>query len=198
MRPPLPGLGDVVGAVGGALGEVAALPTRVETLLERFEAIADRADAALDEAETMLARTGKVLAGGDAVQKKARHTVDGAKGMLDRTDALLLGVDGPVQKLLPALRRLADTLSPGEVEAAVALIDRLPTLLERVDTDLLPMLRQLEQVGPDVHDILAIVDDLRQVLTGLPGVGLLRKRGDDEPPATASDDSGSGPGTDFD
>lgn len=192
MRPPLPGLGDVVGAVGGALGEVAGLPMRVESLLARFEAIADRADAALDEAEAMLAHTGKVLDGADSVQKKARHTIDGAKGMLDRTDALLLGVDAPAQKLLPALNRLADTLSPAEVEAAVALIDRLPTLLEHVDTDLLPMLRQLEQVGPDVHGILEIVDDLRRVLTGLPGVGLLRNRGDEEPPPKPTDDASAG------
>ena len=175
---PLPGPGDVV----GALGEVAGLPTRVDALMDRFEAIADRADAALGEAEALLARTCKVLDNADSVQRKARHTVDGAKGVLERSDAMLTGWDEPLQRLLPSLRRLAGSISPQEIDAATTLIDRLPALLEHVDSDLLPLLRQLEQVGPDVHEILEVVDDVRRVLSGVPGVGLLRDRGDDEPP----------------
>jgi hypothetical protein len=55
-----------------------------------------------------------------------------------------------------------------------------------VETDVLPMLAQLDRVGPDLHELLEVVEDLRRVVTGLPGVGLLRKRGDDEPPKASS------------
>jgi hypothetical protein len=40
------------------------------------------------------------------------------------------------------------------------------------------MLRQLDKVGPDVHQILEVVQDLREALTGLPGVGMLMRRGE--------------------
>ena len=64
----------------------------------------------------------------------------------------------------------------------IALVDRLPTLLEHMENDVLPVLTRLDRVGPDLHELLAVVEDLRRVITGLPGVGLLRRRGDDEPP----------------
>ena len=61
-------------------------------------------------------------------------------------------------------------------------------LLEHVDTDLLPALqRRWTGSVPDLHELLEVVEDLRRVMTGLPGIGLLRRRGDDEPPG---DDQG--------
>ena len=52
---------------------------------------------------------------------------------------------------------------------------------------MLPVLSKLDRVGPDLHELLEVVEDLRRVMTGLPGIGLLRRRGDAEPPA---DDQG--------
>ncbi len=58
----------------------------------------------------------------------------------------------------------------------------MPVVLEHMDTDLLPVLRTLDRVGPDLHELLEVVEDLRRVVAGLPGVGLLRRRGEAEPP----------------
>jgi len=55
-------------------------------------------------------------------------------------------------------------------------------VLDHLENDVLPVLRTLERVGPDVHELLEVADDLRRVITGLPGIGLLRRRGEDEPP----------------
>jgi hypothetical protein len=59
-------------------------------------------------------------------------------------------------------------------------VDRLPVVLAHLDEDVLPMLQQLDRVGPDVHAILEVVDDVRDVLLGLPGVGLLKRMGDNK------------------
>ena len=40
------------------------------------------------------------------------------------------------------------------------------------------MLGTLDRVGPDVHDILESVSELATALQGLPGVGLLQRRGE--------------------
>ena len=71
-------------------------------------------------------------------------------------------------------------MSAREVDAAIALVDRLPMVLEHLESDVLPVLSKLDQVGPDLHELLEVVEDLRRVLTALPGVGLLRRRGDDD------------------
>ncbi len=76
------------------------------------------------------------------------------------------------------LTHLADTLDPKEVDAAVLLIDRLPQLLSAVDEDLLPVVRQLRSVGPELHELLEIVADLHRLVSGLPGARLLRRGGD--------------------
>ena len=81
-----------------------------------------------------------------------------------------------------SMERFAEALHPDEVTAGIGLIDRMPQLLDHVENDVLPALQSLDRVGPDLHEVLEIVEDLRRVITGLPGIGLLRRRGEDEPP----------------
>jgi len=94
-----------------------------------------------------------------------------------RADALLAAYEPALTSLGPTVRRLAETFDPHEVEALVSLIDRLPAVLDQVDRTVLPLLTRL---GPDVHEILDTVKDLRQVLAGLPGVGFLRRRANED------------------
>jgi hypothetical protein len=86
----------------------------------------------------------------------------------------------PLKQLAPSLRRLAETLEPHEVEAMVAIIDRLPELVVRLDENVLPVLASLDNVGDDVHDLLDTMQDVRQVVKGFPGSRLFRRRGAEE------------------
>jgi hypothetical protein len=71
---------------------------------------------------------------------------------------------------------MAETLEPHEVDAAVLLVDRLPDLLRTVDDDLLPLARRMQDVGPELHALLELVDDLHRMVSRLPGMGLVRRR----------------------
>ncbi|HST65689.1 MAG TPA: hypothetical protein VLM05_10920, partial [Mycobacteriales bacterium] len=73
------------------------------------------------------------------------------------------------------------------------LIDRLPTLLDSVDSDVLPLLGKLDAVAPDLHALLEAVEDLRSAVAGIPGVGRLMRRGDEEldNPETRPGDAGA-------
>ena len=72
-------------------------------------------------------------------------------------------------------------LRPGTTatRAAIALIDRLPALLDSVDQEVLPLAQQLKDVGPDLHAVLGLVEELHTLISGVPGAKrLLRRAGD--------------------
>ena len=77
------------------------------------------------------------------------------------------------------LGRLTEELDPAAVDAVVLLLHRLPALLQGVDEDVLPLVHQLEQVAPDVHDLLDIVGQLHSVVTAVPGAKRLLRRAED-------------------
>jgi hypothetical protein len=195
MRIPLPGPTAVLGgaaaaaeALENALGLVpraAEAMTRVEALLDRLDKVSDRVDQVVTRADEAAERAHAVLGTAELVTRDASRTVDGATGVLDRVDASLVAWEPSLRKLAPSLERFAEALSPDEVTATITLVDRMPLVLDHLENDVLPMLRTLERVGPDVHELLEVADDLRRVITGLPGIGLLRRRGEDEPPPVA-------------
>lgn len=106
-----------------------------------------------------------------------------AQGLVNRTDSLVTAYEPSLRRLAPVLARLAQSTSPDEVSAGIGLVDRLPVLIEHVDETLLPLFTKLDGVGPDLHELLEVTQDLRRVITGLPGVGFLRRRGDEESPS---------------
>ena len=205
MRIPLPGPSALIGgataaaeAVETAIGLVprmAAALTRMEGLLDRTEALLTHAESSASaveqvavQANAVVTRAEKVSARSDAavkvieiVARDAGRTVDGATGILHRADTMLSTWEPILRTAAPSARRLASSISPAEVQAAITLVDQLPVLLTHDKEDVLPILATLDRVGPDIHELLATAEDLRRVLTGLPGIGFLRKRGDDEP-----------------
>jgi ABC-type transporter Mla subunit MlaD len=157
--------------------------TRVEGILDRVDAVVERAEGVVDSADQATVRTHATLDRADAVTTRAGRQSDTAAGVLDRIDHALSSWEPILRRLSPAAERFAAELDAREVDAAITLVDRLPTLLEHMENDVLPVLTRLDRVGPDLHELLEVVEDLRRVVTGLPGVSLLRRRGDDEPPS---------------
>ncbi|MEV6488059.1 hypothetical protein AB0M20_05365 [Actinoplanes sp. NPDC051633] len=45
--------------------------------------------------------------------------------------------------------------------------------------DVMPLLGKLDQVGPDLHKLLEVTEDLRLAIAGLPGLKMLRRRGEE-------------------
>ncbi|MDT7642727.1 MAG: hypothetical protein QOC83_7015, partial [Pseudonocardiales bacterium] len=55
-------------------------------------------------------------------------------------------------------------------------VDQLPRLAEHLESDVMPILATLDRVGPDMHELLNVVKDLRTALDGVPGLAYLRRR----------------------
>jgi hypothetical protein len=81
--------------------------------------------------------------------------------------------------------------SAHEIDAAVRLVDELPRLAAHLTDDIMPILATLDRVGPDIHELLAVAQDVRQAILGIPGFEYLRKRGEEKDESKDESDSES-------
>ena len=116
--------------------------------------------------------------------------LDRIEGTRQNADALIARIEQPVTRMVtlldslepsltalqPTLERIADTTDPDEVEALVRLVDHLPTLVEQVERDIMPILSTLGSVAPDLHDLLQVSRELNEMLAKVPGLSRIKKR----------------------
>lgn len=180
-----------------------SLITRIETIADGAQRTLTRAEQAIDQIDATVARANRSIDDIDAIAVRATKSIDDIDAAALRADAALSHIDelftrtsvlmaradellsayaGPLgelapdaAKLVPALRRIAATVSEREVDAVVGLVDQLPQLLATLTGDVLPLLQRL---GPDVHATMETVDDVRDIINGLPGASLFRRRGE--------------------
>ena len=169
MRLPVPGPRDVLEALGRGAESIEALLAAVPKML----ALVDRADELVTKIDAVATRA-------DALVTRTNLVVDGAEAHVARLTPLLDAFEPSLLKLQPTLEKLADTTHPEEVEALVELIDHLPKLADRMETDVMPMLASLSSVAPDLHDLLAVSRELNDMLAKVPGLGRLKKRIDEQ------------------
>jgi hypothetical protein len=199
---------DQVEALLGAVPRVLTLLDQAEVLLVRASAAIDQVEAVTRDAAGVVVHTNAVVDRAEALVGRSGGAVDGAEALVGRTDGvvdraevlvgdtdglvrrlatLLALVEGPLTTLEPTLRTLADTTHPEEVAALVQLIDHLPELTTRVETDVLPVLSTLGTVAPDLHDLLDVSRELNEMLGKLPGLGRIKRRVEEEQEAEQAD-----------
>ena len=150
----------VVGWVCGTLrAGVMLLPRTVATLAQAEIVITNAERAVLgtvamvDTLQLLLIRAGTML--------------DEARGLLDeagRLTALASAYEKPLADLAPTVGRIAETMTPAEVDAIRDLLDQLRV---RLADDLLPVLHQLRAMGPDAHGLLGSLESLGRGVRGL-------------------------------
>lgn len=164
----------------GAAERVPLLVTRVEVLLSAIEALVLRADQAAVGVEKVTARADDVRAAAGEVAVRAA--------------SLTAVVDAEVEHALAITRPLLDAAAALDPEFPVegaALVHSALPVVDDVRTELLPLLlpllAELRAAVPDLREILSVVQRLEPAMTGvetrlagLPGAGLLRKRGERE------------------
>lgn len=148
---------QLVGDVEQLLGRISVVVGQVESLVESVQSTQQRAMAQIDRVA--------------AVATVASHTAD-------RASDLVAEYLPALEKLRPIVERIARTTDPNEVESLVGLIDLLPTVVERLDTDILPVLNTLGTVAPDLHDLLRLSREINEMLSSIPGLGWIRNRAD--------------------
>jgi hypothetical protein len=179
----VPGPRDLAGLIGlvERSGEqlVALLPRATgllgsaERLLHDANALVGRIEVTRADAQALVERT-------EVTRARADELVTGLEPTARRAVALLEGLEPSLTRLQPTLERLAESTDPREVDAMVALVDQLPLLAAKVETDIIPVLDTLTTVSPDLHDLLDVSRELNLMLAKLPGMGRVMKRVDEQ------------------
>ena len=147
---------DVARWAGQTASAAVSVPGRVLDLLSAAEAVVARADA---------------------LARRTERVVDGAEEAVAHARRVTTAVEEQVEAARPLLR-FVEEFSHHEVTAAIKLVDELPKLATHMSEDIMPILATLDRVGPDIHELLDVANDVRQAILGIPGFDFLRRRGE--------------------
>ncbi|WP_328339367.1 hypothetical protein [Micromonospora sp. NBC_00421] len=161
-----------------AVGEVAVITTAAAVVVAEAEQVSGAAAGVVAAAGQVSRAAGVVVAEAEAVAGRAAGTVVAAEGAATVAAELLAAYEPALRRGAPMANRFVAELSHDEVVAAIRLVDELPRLKEHLTSDVLPILATLDRVGPDLHDLLDVTRDLKLAVAGIPGLGLLRRRGE--------------------
>ncbi|MBQ1074727.1 hypothetical protein KBX06_16360 [Micromonospora sp. C31] len=162
----------------GAVREVAVISTAATAAIDTATEVAAAAAVVIGEAEKVSRAAGTVVAQADAVAGRAAGTVGTAAEAAATAAELLTAYEPALRRGAPMANRFVEQLSHEEVTAAIRLVDELPKLKQHLTADILPILATLDRVGPDLHDLLDVTRDLKLAVAGIPGLGMLRRRGE--------------------
>ena len=151
-------------------GRVIGLITLAEQTLSAMRTTVTRTDALLDRVEALTCTAEGVVQAASRAVPAAAGAIEEARVLTARAAPLLEGYSEPLRRLEPMVRRLAEATQPGGVDALVTLLDRLPQLADAMDHEVIPLLAHLDQVGPDVNQLLDRVSLLNHMTSRLPTV----------------------------
>jgi hypothetical protein len=191
--------GRVLGLLDAAeslVGRVDDVVTRADTLVRKTEAVVDEVTAVVENARAISASAQVVVADARRVSTAAEAVVTEVVDITSQANGVVVVAESTARtahelleayvplarQAMPLLRRFVEELSPQEIEAAIKLVDQLPVITEHVLSDVLPILATLDKVGPDLHQLLEVTNDVRQAILGIPGFNFLRKRGEEKVP----------------
>lgn len=149
-------------------GRVVGLVTAAERTLSAVSDAVARTEAHLERTEQIIVRVDEVVQAANQAVQAATVTVEQVDNLTASAAPLLASYSGPLQRLEPTVRRMADTTAPHEIDALVTLIDRLPTLANAMDGEVIPLLGRIEQIGPDLNQLLDNVGDLNRMMNRVP------------------------------
>ena len=153
----------------------------VETLdlLLRVRGIVDRIDVILEKVTAVVSRVDDVTRVAGAVAVSAASVADEAAAVIDRaaTDVrrlqrLLDLYEPQLQALAPLVTAAAVDLGPKHIRSVVQALDLMPDLVDLVQ----PALRNLADLSPELGQLTERLDDVGQIVQGIPGANLLRQR----------------------
>ncbi len=148
------------------------LPGRIEALMSHIETLMTRIDRVIDSADAVVARVQRTTGAADEVVASASVASHTALELIEMFDPI-------AKQAEPMARRFIDNLSDEEVDAAIAMVDQLPGLLDHMEA-LLPILATLDTVSPEIHELLGVTKDVRRAVIGIPGFKFFRNRGEDK------------------
>lgn len=160
--------------------EVARLVRRASRLLDRADLILARLERKVDEAESLLLTTEALAAKADGVVTTTEVVTEGidktrkhAEQEVSRLRALLDTYQPLLQAMVPVGSEAVATLNPAHLRALGRMLDQMPDFVDLVA----PALQGMAELKPEMQDVTDRMNTVSQVVEGLPGAKMLRRRG---------------------
>lgn len=182
---------DVARLVASRLVEVLAY---VDKTVASLEPVADRLLTSIDPEEfaslvALVGRVGPLVEFAETALAPVRPVVEtllvdaeldpeAVRDVATRVVGVLAYADKTLTAIEPIADEVLTSIDPHEVAAMVRLIDHLPLVVNTLEKDVLPVLASLDNVGPEVHQILEVAQQCLEALAGIPGFQFLRRRGE--------------------
>ena len=177
-------IGDVTGRADTSIGEISRVTAKADTSIGEIERVTGKAGYSVGEIDRVTDKADHSIGEIERVTHRAESTVTAADELLAWARQLVALLDPPVRGSAGPLTRLSEVLTPDLVEMLPGVLRRLPPLVIRASDDLFPALEVLQDVTPDVRTLKEVVErlepvvvELQQTLMGVPGAGLLKRRG---------------------
>jgi hypothetical protein len=155
------------------------------------DGVVDGVEQVAGHADQVVERIIPITGAADAVLESVGATSAGAQALLEIFQPM-------AERGAPLLQHFIDEFSVEELHALIRLIDHVPQFTGHMESDIMPVLAKLDQVGPDVHELLDVLKDVRLAIQGLPGFSLLRRRGADREDELADERPATSPPVDRD
>ena len=179
-------VGETLDRVDAAVGRVEGVVGDAQALVGRVDGVAGRAAEVAESAAGVAVRAGSVADRADQVVDQIIPVTGAAEGVLESVgttsagaQALLEVFQPMTERGAPLLQHFIDEFSVEELQALIKLVDQVPQFTEHMETDIMPILATLDRVGPDMHELLEVLKDVRLAIQGVPGLSLFRRRGAD-------------------
>ncbi len=156
-----------------------SLVPRLIVIVAEVEQILVAVRAMIAQIETTQLLAADAVVRTEAVVTRAERVVGRTEKLTSTLVPLAEKFEPTLAKLEPMAAHLADTTSPAEVEAVVKLIDMLPDVAAKMQSDIIPVLDTLGTVAPDLRDLLDIAKQVNEMLGAVPGLGRVKKKIDE-------------------
>jgi hypothetical protein len=174
--------------------EIVQLVERGRQTLERVLALSPRAVALLDQAEALMIRVDEVVGRIEDTDRQAREVVASAQktvraadravgqatALIGQLTPLVTASEPALTRLIPVLSRVAESVTPQDAAAMTQLVNDLPEIVSKLNSDILPVLDTLGTVAPDLREVLDVSRDVSEMLGAVPGLGRIKRRIEDD------------------
>ena len=167
---------ELVLRIDSTAGAADGIVARVDTTVGEAGQLVERAAPLLEFVESTVASVRPVL---EELLLEEGVRAEQAKFIAGRVTELLVVADDVATKLAPIAGRVADTVDSDDFEAVLEVIDNLPAIIQSVEKDVIPVIRSLDTVAPELSEILVVANNCLEALNGIPGFQMLRRRGGD-------------------
>ncbi len=175
----LPGPNDMLKIAGQgyeAAERAISLVPRLVIIVAEVEQIMAQVRTVIADIQTTQRRAAQVVGRTETVVARVETVVGRTERLTDALAPLAERFEPTLAKLEPLAARLAATTTAVEVDAIVTLIDTLPAVAGKMQTDILPILDTLGTVAPDLRDLLDVSKELNEMLGAVPGLGRIKKK----------------------